>query len=266
MMRMAIGLLAIFAPLQLVIGDQHGLNTLEHQPLKIAAIEAHWDGSKPGDFHILAWPDEKDGRNRFALSIPRGASLVLKHDPNGLFPGLNSVPPEDRPPVWSVFYAFRIMLAVGFAMIGFGLFGAWLWWRGRLFETRWYLRLAGHSWWMGFVAIISGWVVTESGRQPWIVYGIQRTVDAVSPVPAATVASTLALFVLIYGVIFSAGIYFINRLIHHGPAGRAQEEPPEGAGNRPIAAAKETGREAIQEGGGWRRICRSSGRPLSAPP
>jgi cytochrome d ubiquinol oxidase subunit I len=249
MVRMAVGMLAILAPLQLFIGDQHGLNTLEHQPIKVAAMEAHWDGSKPGDFHILAWPDEKEGRNRFALSIPRGASLVLKHDPDGLFPGLNSVPPQDRPPVWSVFYAFRIMLAVGFAMIGFGIAGVWLWWRGRLFETRWYFRLAAHSWWMGFVAIISGWVVTESGRQPWIVYGIQRTVDAVSPVPAATVASTLALFVLVYGVVFSAGIYFINRLIHRGPAGRAQDDPREGTANRPIAAAKESGREAIQEGG-----------------
>jgi cytochrome d ubiquinol oxidase subunit I len=249
MLRMAVGLIAILAPLQLFIGDQHGLNTLEYQPIKVAAMEAHWDGSKPADFHILAWPDEKEGRNRFALSIPRGASLVLTHDPNGLVPGLNEVPPQDRPPVWSVFYAFRIMLAAGFAMIGFGLGGAWLWWRGRLFATRWYLLLAARSWWMGFVAIISGWVVTESGRQPWIVYGIQRTVDAVSPVPAATVASTLALFVLVYGVVFSAGIYFINRLIHLGLAARAEEEPREGAANRPIAAAQETGREAIAESG-----------------
>jgi cytochrome d ubiquinol oxidase subunit I len=247
MIRMAVGLLAVLAPLQLFIGDQHGLNTLEHQPIKIAAMVAHWDGSKPGDFHILAWPDEKAGKNLFELSIPRGASLILKHDPNGLFPGLNSVPPQDRPPVWSVFYAFRIMLAVGFAMIGFGVFGVWLWWRGRLFETRWYLALAARSWWMGFVAIIAGWVVTESGRQPWIVYGIQRTADAVSPVPAATVASTLALFVFVYGIVFSAGIYFINRLINHGLGDRAQDKPRDAGPNRPIAAAKEAGREAIAE-------------------
>ena len=99
MMRMAIGLLAVLAPLQVLLGDQHGLNTLEHQPTKIAAMEAHWDGAKPGDFHIFAWPDEKNETNRFAISVPRGASLILKHDPNGLFPGLKDVKPADRPPV-----------------------------------------------------------------------------------------------------------------------------------------------------------------------
>ena len=245
MMRMAIGLLAIFAPLQLLIGDLHGLNTLKHQPIKVAAMEAHWDGSKPGDFHIVAWPDEKGERNWFTISIPRGASLILTHDPNGLFPGLTSVPPADRPPVWSVFYAFRIMLAVGFAMIAAGLFGAWLWWRGRLFVTGWYLKLAARSWWIGFVAVICGWIVTESGRQPWLVQGMLRTADAISPVPAASVAVSLALFVVVYGIVFSAGIYFINRLIENGPSGRAVEQPSEGAGHRPIAAAHDAGREAI---------------------
>src|SRR5262252_520666 len=126
MLRMAIGLTAILAPLQLFIGDQHGLNTLQHQPIKIAAMEAHWDGSKPGDFHIFAWPDEKAGVNRFELSIPKAASLVLTHRMNGLFPGLNSVPPSDRPPVKTVFFAFRTMLAIGFFMIASALFGAFL--------------------------------------------------------------------------------------------------------------------------------------------
>jgi cytochrome d ubiquinol oxidase subunit I len=142
------------------------------------------------------------------------------------------------------------MLAVGFTMIGAGLVGVWLWWRGRLFTTHWYLAGAARCWWMGFVAIIAGWVVTESGRQPWIVHGIQRTADAVSPVPAATVASTLALFVLVYGVVFSAGIYFINRLINRGPA--PSDKPgaePRGAGSRPLAAAKPAGGEATAEGG-----------------
>jgi cytochrome bd ubiquinol oxidase subunit I len=248
MMRMAIGLLAIFAPAQLFIGDQHGLNTLKHQPIKIAAMEAHWDGSKPGDFHIIAWPDEKNERSVFAISIPRGASIVLTHDPNGLFPGLTSVPPQDRPPVWPVFYAFRIMLAVGGAMIAAGLVGAFLWWRGRLFATRWYLVLSARSWWIGFVAIIAGWVVTESGRQPWLVHGILRTADAISPVPAATVAQTLALFVIVYGIVFAAGIYYINRLIEKGPAGRLVEPASPAGANRPIAAAADAAREAL--GGG----------------
>jgi cytochrome d ubiquinol oxidase subunit I len=217
MVRMAIGLMAVLAPLQLFIGDQHGLNTLKYQPIKVAAMEAHWDGSKPGDFHIFAWPDEKAEVNRFAISIPRGSSLILTHKVDGLFPGLKSVPPQDRPPVVTVFFAFRIMLAIGFFMIAAALYGAFLWWRGRLDETRWYLRIVSQTWWAGFVAVIAGWVVTESGRQPWVVQGILRTVDAVSPVPAASVASTLVLFILVYGVVFSFGIYFINRLIARGP-------------------------------------------------
>ena len=146
MVRMAIGMIAVLAPLQLFIGDQHGLNTLKHQPIKIAAMEAHWDGSKPGDFHIFAWPDEKNEVNRFAISIPRGSSLVLTHDPNGLFPGLKSVPPSERPPVVPVFFAFRIMVGIGLLMIATGLFGAFLWWRGKLVTTRWYLRIVQYGW------------------------------------------------------------------------------------------------------------------------
>src|SRR5690349_20614140 len=209
MLRMAIGLTAILAPLQLLIGDQHGLNTLEHQPIKVAAMEAHWDGSKPGDFHIFAWPDAKAETNHFEISIPRGSSLILKHDPNGLFPGLKDVPPDQRPPLLNVFFGFRIMLAVGFFMIGAALFGAWLMWRRRLDETRWFLHVIAQTWWAGFVAVIAGWVVTESGRQPWAVYGILRTADAVSPVPGGSIATTLALFVVVYGFVFAMGIYYI---------------------------------------------------------
>ena len=232
MLRMAIGLTAMLAPLQLLIGDQHGLNTLEHQPIKIAAMEAHWDGSKPGDFHIFAWPDEKAGANRFEISIPHGASLILTHHLNGLFPGLNSVPASERPPVKIVFFGFRIMLAIGFFMIAAALLGAFLWWRGTLFETRWYLRAMAQCWWIGFVAVIAGWVVTESGRQPWIVYGMLRTADAISPVPAASIAGTLALFVVAYGIVFWFGIYYINRLIAQGPQsgrrrGRTIFTPPD---------------------------------------
>jgi cytochrome d ubiquinol oxidase subunit I len=246
MMRMAIGLLVIIAPLQLILGDQHGLNTLKYQPIKIAAMEAHWDGSKPGDFHIFAWPDEKAGVNRFEISIPKAASLIITHHLNGLFPGLSSVPESERPPVKNVFFAFRIMLAVGFFMIAAALFGAFLWWRGTLFETRWYLRVMAHSWWIGFVAVIAGWVVTESGRQPWIVQGVLRTVDATSPVPGSSVATTLVLFVLAYGVVFSFGIYYINRLIVHGPLGPEVAETGHFGGS-PISATTEAGRQALQK-------------------
>src|SRR5664280_612539 len=210
MLRMAIGLTVVLAPLQLLIGDQHGLNTLAHQPIKIAAIEAHWDGSKPGNFEIFAWPDEQAGINRFAISIPKAASLILTHRMNGLFPGLNSVPASER-------------------------LGAFLWWRGTLFETNWYLRVMAHCWWIGFVAVIAGWVVTESGRQPWIVEGLLRTAAATSPVPAASIAGTLALFVVAYGVVFWFGIYYINRLIAQGPRQVAEETGH--FSRRPISAA-----------------------------
>lgn len=247
MMRMAVGLLAILAPLQLLIGDLHGLNTLKHQPIKVAAMEAHWDSKVPGDFHIFAWPDERAEINRFAISIPRGASLVLTHDPNGLFPGLKDVPPRDRPPVATVFFAFRIMLAIGFFMIAAALFGALLWWRGKLFTTRWYLRVTAHTWWTGFVAVLAGWIVTETGRQPWIVQGIMRTADATSPILSGTLAATLVLFVLVYGIVFSFGMYYINRLIAKGPQGSAVE-PPKHTSGGPLAAAGDAAREAVAKG------------------
>jgi cytochrome d ubiquinol oxidase subunit I len=245
MLHMGIGMLALLAPAQLFIGDQHGLNTLEHQPIKIAAMEAHWDGSKPGALILFAWPDEKAELNRYEISIPGGASLILKHDPNGLFPGLTSVPPADRPPVVSVFFAFRVMVGIGLAMIAIGWIGALLWWRGSLDRARWYLWPVANAWWMGFVAVISGWVVTESGRQPWLAHGILRTADATSPVPGASIASTLALFVFVYGIVFTLGIYYINRLINQGPQGAAAEAPEMGAPGRTLASAVEAGREVL---------------------
>jgi cytochrome d ubiquinol oxidase subunit I len=243
MMRMAIGMLAVLGPLQLFIGDQHGLNTLKYQPMKIAAVEAHWDGSKPGALVLFAWPDAKSESNLFEIAIPKAGSLILKHDPDALFPGLNSVPPGDRPPLVPVFFAFRSMVGIGIIIIAFGLVGVWLWWRRSLDDTRWYLWPAAHSWWLGFVAVISGWIVTESGRQPWVAYGILRTADAVSPVPGASMMTTLVLFVLVYGVVFTMGIYYINRLIALGPRGRAAEPPESGTPVRPLSAVIDAARE-----------------------
>ncbi len=244
MLRMAIGLLAVLAPLQLIIGDQHGFNTLRYQPIKVAALEGHWDGSKPGALELFAWPDEKSESNRYALSIPNGASLILTHTMNGLFPGLKSVPPADRPPVPIVFFAFRVMVGLGGLMIAAALYGAFLLWRGTLFDTRWYLHIVAQTWWVGFIAVMAGWMTTESGRQPWIVEGVLRTADATSPVAGQSIAVTLALFVLAYGVIFSFGIYYINRLINRGP-----EPVPEETGEftgRPISAAHDAGRKALR--------------------
>jgi cytochrome bd ubiquinol oxidase subunit I len=245
MMRMGVGMLALLTPLQLIIGDQHGLNTLEHQPIKIAAVEAHWDGNEPGALVLFAWPDEKAETNRFEIAIPKAGSLIVTHDPNGLFPGLKNVPPADRPPVVPPFFAFRAMVGIGLLMLAAGWIGAVLWWRGRLFETRWYLKALAWSWWLGFVAVISGWIVTETGRQPWLAQGILRTADAASPVTAASVATTLVLFVLVYGVVFAMGIYYINRLINKGPEGRAIEPPELGTPVRPLSSVLDAGREIL---------------------
>jgi cytochrome bd ubiquinol oxidase subunit I len=255
MVRMGVGFAAIVAPLQLFIGDQHGLNTLAHQPMKIAAIEAHWDRRGPAELVLFAWPDESAETNRFAVTIPHGASLLLTHSWDGEFAGLKDAPPSDRPPVAPPFFAFRIMVGIGVLMILAGLTGAWLWWRGRLFEARWYLWPARHAWWIGFVAVICGWIVTETGRQPWVAYGVLRTAEAVSPLAGHTVAATLVLFVLVYGIVFAMGIYYINRLIVRGPDEVAREphnggplarwSPPsaiEGAGEPPVGQTRRVSR------------------------
>ena len=143
---------------------------------------------------------------------------------NGLFPGPEERAASDRPPVAIGVLRVPHHAGIGFFMIAAALFGAFLWWRGTLFETRWYLRVMAQCWWIGFVAVIAGWIVTESGRQPWIVQGILRTADATSPVPGASIAGTLALFVVAYGIVFSFGIYYINRLIAQGPTGPTAEE------------------------------------------
>jgi cytochrome d ubiquinol oxidase subunit I len=245
MLRMSLGLIVILAPLQLLIGDQHGLNTLKHQPLKIAAMEAHWDSEGPGDFVLFAWPDEANETNRFAINIPYAGSLILTHTLDGRFPGLKSVPPADRPPVLAPFVAFRIMVGIGLVMIAAGITGMILWWRARLTESRWFLWLAARGWPLGFVAVIAGWIVTETGRQPWVITGVLRTADATSPVAAPAVAVTLVLFVLVYGIVFAMGIYYINRLIVRGPLGHAVEPPSGGTPGRPLSAAEEAGREAL---------------------
>ena len=184
MLRMGIGMVAVLAPLQLFIGDQHGLNTLEHQPAKVAAMEAHWDGSEPADLVLFAWPSETEERNLYEIAIPNVASLILTHQLDGRIQGLKDFAPQDRPPVKPVFFAFRVMVGLGLLMIAAGLVGAFLWWRGALFRSTWFLAPLAYSWPAGFIAILAGWWVTETGRQPWLAHGILRTADAASPVSA----------------------------------------------------------------------------------
>jgi cytochrome d ubiquinol oxidase subunit I len=236
MLHMGLGLALVLAPAQIFIGDMHGLETAEYQPVKLAAIEAHWDGKEVAPFVVLAWPDQQAETNLFQIAIPYAGSLVITHQWDGKFPGLLDFPAADRPPVAPVFFAFRIMVAIGFAMLGLVLWGAYLWVRGTLGTSRLFLKVAALSWPAGFIAIISGWMVTEIGRQPWIATGILRTAAAASPLTTETVMVSLALFVLVYGVVFSTGIYSINRLINKGPA---PEVIARGRGlpSRPLSAA-----------------------------
>jgi cytochrome d ubiquinol oxidase subunit I len=246
MMRMGIGMLAILGPLQLILGDQHGLNTLQYQPAKIAAIEAHWDDDGPADLVLFALPDESAERNRAEIAVPHLGSLILTHSWDGRFAGIKDFPRAQRPPVASIFFAFRLMVGIGLALIAIGLVGAVLWWRGSLFTTRWYLHIVARAWWLGFIAILAGWLTTESGRQPYVAYGILRTDHALSPVSAATVATSLTLFVLVYCLLFSIGIYYIHRLIWSGPKGEAVNPVPlpEGLPNRPLSLGEAPARES----------------------
>jgi cytochrome bd ubiquinol oxidase subunit I len=246
MMRMGLGMVAALAPLQLLLGDLHGLNTLHHQPAKIAAIEAHWDDKRPARLILFAVPDQKGERNRAEISVPYLGSIILTHSLNGRVPSLKDLPSEDRPRVAIVFFAFRIMVGIGLTLLAIGAVGAWLWWRKKLFETRWFLRAVGFAWPLGFIAILAGWVTTESGRQPYAAYGILRTADAVSPVLGAAVATSLAAFIVVYTVVFGIGVYYIRKLIRGGPKGAAAESPPptEALPNRPLGVAQAGTRES----------------------
>ncbi|MFN0217687.1 MAG: cytochrome ubiquinol oxidase subunit I [Hyphomicrobium sp.] len=236
MVRMGLGMVAVLAPLQLVIGDAHGLNTAEHQPAKVAAMEAHWDGSKPAGLVLFAWPDDKAETNHFEIAIPNVASFIITHDFNGLFKGLKDFKAEDRPPVKPVFFAFRVMVGIGFMMIAIGFVGAFLWARRSLFEASWYLRPVSYTWPLGFVAILTGWWVTETGRQPFLVYGVLRTIDAASPVSYWAVLTSLILFVVVYACVFSMGILYIYRLINKGPDNEAVQSE-DGVPSRPLSGA-----------------------------
>jgi cytochrome d ubiquinol oxidase subunit I len=249
MLSMALWMLLAVAPLQAMLGDQHGLNTLEHQPAKLAAIEGHWEKTAPGEgvpLILFGWPDMQAETTRFAIEIPRLASLLLTHSWDGQIPALKDFAPQDRPNAAVVFWTFRVMVGLGLLMIGLALWGFLLRRGGRLYVSQPFLRFALAMSPAGLVAILAGWFTTEIGRQPWVIYNVMRTADAVSPNrPASEVGFTLALFVLVYLAVFGAGTAYGLRIIGKGPhTGEADEPVSGGPGQsrqpgRPLSAASD---------------------------
>jgi cytochrome bd ubiquinol oxidase subunit I len=226
MLKMAILLVALLAPLQIFIGDLHGLNTLKYQPAKVAAMEGLWETTKGADLLLFAIPDSENEENKYEVRIHHMASLILTHDKNGEIKGLKEWDKEDRPPVIWVFWSFRVMVGIGFLMLTIGLLSAFQYFRGKLFESRvmqvfWMLMMPS-----GFIALLAGWFVTEIGRQPYTAYGIIRTVDSVSPaITGPQVAISLLAFVIMYIFVFGAGSYYILKLIKNGiPSALKDEE------------------------------------------
>ncbi|WP_225770518.1 cytochrome ubiquinol oxidase subunit I [Inquilinus sp. Marseille-Q2685] len=233
---MALWLIAVLAPLQIFIGDQAGLEVRERQPVKLAAIEAHWQTGSDVPLILFAWPDQSGEKNDFVLEIPHLGSLILTHSWDGSVQGLKDFPPQDRPPVAIVFWTFRIMVGLGFLMLGAGLLGLWLRATGRLYDSRWFHRFMVVMLPSGFVAVIAGWFTTEIGRQPWVVQGILRTADALSPVGGGSVLLSLALFVLVYAILLGSAVYYIVKLVRIGPeAPESDREEPFKTPARPFS-------------------------------
>ncbi len=228
-------IMAIFiAPLQLFLGDAHGRNTLEYQPEKVAAMEGLWKTQRGAPSILFGWPDQKDEVTKYAIEIPKLSSLILTHNLNGLVRGLDEWPKNDRPPVPVVFIAFRVMVGLGVLMILTGLTALVLYFRKRLFDTRWFLRWCEVMSPAGYIALLAGWCVTETGRQPWVIYGIMRTSRAVSPVTGLTVALSICGFVLTYGVVFGSGVHYILKLIRKGPEAEGEIYGSHGLSKPPL--------------------------------
>jgi cytochrome d ubiquinol oxidase subunit I len=232
MMRLALWFLMIFVPLQMVLGDAHGLNTLEHQPAKLAAIEGLWDGGQGVPASIIGWPDQSAQRNLDEIAIPKLGSLYLTHSWNGAVKGLKDFPADQRPPVAIVYFAFRIMVGIAFLMAAVVITGLVLLWRGQLDYTWWYLRLCEFTICLGFIAVIAGWTTTEVGRQPWTIYGLMRTADSVSPsLTGPDVLLSLLLYVAVYLVVYPVGISVMLGIVRRGPAASEEETSPIGSGH-----------------------------------
>jgi cytochrome bd ubiquinol oxidase subunit I len=238
MLSMTLWLLSMLVPLQIFIGDKHGLNTLEYQPAKVAAIEAHWETGSRVPLILFALPDQKNEKNYLAVEIPVLGSLILTHNADGVVKGLKDWPANERAPVAITFFAFRIMLAAGTLALALVATSWWLRLRGRLFDRPWFLTACLTASPLGFVAVLAGWTTTEVGRQPWIIYGLLRTADAVSPsLTGGDVLLSLFSYLTVYLIVFPAGILVMARIVLKGPVPAADADSPIEAGRpmRPIA-------------------------------
>jgi cytochrome d ubiquinol oxidase subunit I len=244
MFSMAMWMAAVVAPLQIVAGDFHGLNTLEHQPAKVAAMEGHFETHAGAPLILFGIPNAAEGRIDYKVQIPLLGSFILTHDWNGVVRGLNEWPAEERPPVGIVFWSFRIMVGIGFLMLGIGAWSLWARYRRRLYDAPWLHRAALVMGPSGFAAVLAGWITTEVGRQPWTVYGLLTTAQSASPIDAAAIGASLIAFVIVYFALFGSGTFYILRLMNHAPQPAEPGLPPEalvragGIMPGPVMAAK----------------------------
>jgi cytochrome bd ubiquinol oxidase subunit I len=225
-LSLAMWIALFLVPIQMFLGDQHGQNTRQYQPMKLAAIEALWDTSGSVPLTLFAWPDQKAAPNLWPIEIPHLGSLILTHSWNGEIQGLKEVPPRDRPYVPIVFFAFRAMVGIGLALFALSILGAYLRWRGHLFTERWFHIALVMASPLSFFAIIFGWIVTEAGRQPWVVYGALRTADAASPLVAANVGLTTILFLIVYTFLLAGFLWFFLRTIIQFPESSSGADSP----------------------------------------
>jgi cytochrome d ubiquinol oxidase subunit I len=215
-LSLAMWLALFLVPFQMILGDQHGLNTRRYQPIKLAAMEARWDTGRGVPLTLFALPDQEKETNLWSIDIPYLGSLILTHSWNGEVRGLKEVPPRDRPYVPLVFFAFRAMVGIGIALLSLSIIGAYLRRRGHLFITKWFLIALILASPLGFVATIAGWIVTEAGRQPYVVYGLLRTADGASPLVAVNVGVTLIIFIIVYTLLLAGFFWFFAQTIIRG--------------------------------------------------
>jgi cytochrome d ubiquinol oxidase subunit I len=234
MLSMAMWMVLVVAPIQAVVGDMHGLNTLRHQPAKIAALEGHWqnEGDQALPLLLFGIPSMKDEETRFAIGIPRVGSWILTHTWGGQIKGLKEFPRDQRPNSLILFWSFRLMVGLGLLMIALGAWSLWLRVKKRLFDSRAFLRMAMWMGPAGLLAVLAGWITTEVGRQPWIVYGVLRTADGASKISAGPLALSLAVFVVAYFFVFGVGIAYVLRLVRKGPQAFDLGRTPQGGPGR----------------------------------